>query len=496
MTLTVHPVLGLIIYEPFNYSLGANSPDPGAGANGGNGLPATNVGGSPSGTSTGLRSVWGNSTDVVTGLSYAQGAKTLVTSGNAGRVNNATWGTGTPGVYRSMTTDPFIADRIGSGGNLGPDGTSLYVSFLGSTSSTATEAFNLSLRYDGSNNFFISNTATGWRLNGTAASNAPLALNTPTFFVVRFDFAPGATDTVSLWINPVLGQPLGTPNAVATGINFPGLNNFQTRSSASNAMTLDELRVGTSLAAVTPFIPTPPIPGAPSDLRALAPSASQIDLNWNDNASDETSFELERSLDGSTGWTQIATPAANVTNFSDSGLTAGTTYHYRIRAANAAGKSEYSSTLNATTLNGVQDFRAANGLAIDGSEDLLIPAADGVNNLLKYAFNMIGSGIGQAPSLSVPNSAVLTARSSAGLPLVGSGTDADAGKLQITFIRRKAGSNPGITYMVEFSDELTSWSPNGSATETVTSTNAEFERVTVTDSLPSTDKRFARVTVR
>jgi hypothetical protein len=53
-----------------------------------------------------------------------------------------------------------------------------------------------------------------------------------------------------------------------------------------------------------------------------------------------------------------------------------------------------------------------------------------------------------------------------------------------------------VTYGVEFSDALSSWAANGSALETVTWMNTEFERVTVTDSVASNDKRFVRVTVR
>ena len=81
----------LILAEPFAYTVGTNNPDPDSGLNSGFGLPATNSGGSPSGTSTGLRNNWGTTTDVVTGLTYTQGTKTLTTSGAAARVNNATW---------------------------------------------------------------------------------------------------------------------------------------------------------------------------------------------------------------------------------------------------------------------------------------------------------------------------------------------------------------------------------------------------------------------
>lgn len=141
-------------------------------------------------------------------------------------------------------------------------------------------------------------------------------------------------------------------------------------------------------------------------------------------------------------------------------------------------------------------FRTSYGLAGDGAQDLLTPAGDGVPNLLKFAFNMLGSGNGQAATLATPNVATLAIGGSAGLPLA----SADAtGKLQLTYIRRKATASPapGVTYSVEFSGNLATgaWAINNSATETIVSLDATFERVTVTDSLVSPTHRFARVRV-
>jgi hypothetical protein len=143
---------------------------------------------------------------------------------------------------------------------------------------------------------------------------------------------------------------------------------------------------------------------------------------------------------------------------------------------------------------GVATFRTTHGLATDGSQDTLTPADDGVANLLKYAFNMLGTGTGQAATLDTPNSSGLPPGGSAGLPFTGIGTGPDNGKLQLTYIRRKAASNPGVTYAVEFSDTLATWGFNGSATSTVTSIDTNFERVIVTDSNTPT-KRFVRVCI-
>ena len=137
-------------------------------------------------------------------------------------------------------------------------------------------------------------------------------------------------------------------------------------------------------------------------------------------------------------------------------------------------------------------FRGYHSLAGDGSDDLLDPAEDGIGNLLKFAFNMIGSGTAQAPDLASPNVEVIDPSGSAGLPMASVDV---GGALNVTYLRRTAASAPGITYSVEFSNNLTSWQPNPAATENVTAIDALFERVTVTDSVPAAAGRFARVRV-
>ena len=89
-------------------------------------------------------------------------------------------------------------------------------------------------------------------------------------------------------------------------------------------------------------------PAAPASLTATAVSSTQINLAWTDNASNETGFAIERSPDGTT-FTPLATVSANVTTYQNTGLTASTTYHYRVRATNGVGPSGWSNVANAQT---------------------------------------------------------------------------------------------------------------------------------------------------
>lgn len=91
----------------------------------------------------------------------------------------------------------------------------------------------------------------------------------------------------------------------------------------------------------------PGAPLAPAILTAATVSSSQINLSWS-NVASETGYKIERSLDQAS-WIQIATTATDVITFSSTGLAAGTTYYYRVRATNSYGDSPYSFIASART---------------------------------------------------------------------------------------------------------------------------------------------------
>ncbi len=91
-----------------------------------------------------------------------------------------------------------------------------------------------------------------------------------------------------------------------------------------------------------PEVSTPTVPNAPINLKATSPLQGQIVLNWEDNATDETGFKIERSTTAGSGFVEIAQVTANITSYTDNNLTIAATYFYRVRAYNAAGNSAYS----------------------------------------------------------------------------------------------------------------------------------------------------------
>lgn len=90
-------------------------------------------------------------------------------------------------------------------------------------------------------------------------------------------------------------------------------------------------------------------PSAPSGLSATVISSSQVNLSWTDNSSNETGFEVKRATDS--GFTQNVVWIGNIqgTTYSNTGLSASTTYYYKVRAEGATQDSAYSGSVSATT---------------------------------------------------------------------------------------------------------------------------------------------------
>lgn len=114
---------------------------------------------------------------------------------------------------------------------------------------------------------------------------------------------------------------------------------FTLRPPAGRVLTLDPINsrfilpvVGGEAALAMASVAAP---NAPSDLGVEALSASSIVLSWTDNASTETGFEIDRSVDG-IAFTQVATVGADVETYADP-TPFTTKRYYRVRANNSGG---------------------------------------------------------------------------------------------------------------------------------------------------------------
>ena len=89
---------------------------------------------------------------------------------------------------------------------------------------------------------------------------------------------------------------------------------------------------------------------APTNLAAQSVGGTEVNLSWQDNSGNETSFEIFRK--GTSGsFALIATVGADAEIYTDASVTEGNTYFYQVRATNGGQQSEFSATALATTYN-------------------------------------------------------------------------------------------------------------------------------------------------
>ena len=92
-------------------------------------------------------------------------------------------------------------------------------------------------------------------------------------------------------------------------------------------------------------------PTAPTNLQA-SDSGSNVQLSWDDLSNNETDFVIERRLQGSSSWANLATRPANSNQFSDFTAIGGDSYEYRVKAINGGAHSTYSNVALITYIAG------------------------------------------------------------------------------------------------------------------------------------------------
>ncbi len=162
-------------------------------------------------------------------------------------------------------------------------------------------------------------------------------------------FAPDDSYT---WTVPNISEPSVQIAVIVTvpSNSFPPLPTSYYNLSDKFAIKKSSMILKPDLPDINPLIL---IPLAPANLTGTALSATSIQLNWEDKSVNETCFVIERQGPGTVPNQQIATVNANVTTYTDSGLTPATEYVYQIKARNQHGDSAIAGPVTVKTKAGV-----------------------------------------------------------------------------------------------------------------------------------------------
>ncbi|TAG08867.1 MAG: hypothetical protein EAZ42_09055 [Verrucomicrobia bacterium] len=294
-----------------------------------------------------------------------------------------------------------------------------------------------------------------------AVTNITTSLSTFASVITQMEFFDGDTS---------IGIDTSEPYSMPWVPSATGMRNLTVVASVTSGEPLTVSRVC--------FVAFANVPASPTGVAASS-AGTGILLEWT-GAPFSESYQIWRATAAAGPFSLLRAGHPN-SSFTDVEVIDGVTYFYQVRGVNTLGEGALSGVVSATAGGAQSDlalFRQQYGIEADGSEDLGIPASDGVANILKYAFNMMGSGVAQQLALDSPNTAVMNADGQAGLPRIEQTGDMPT---RLIFVRRKASSNPEIIYQVEHSTDLSpgSWQVNAAITETVNSLTTALERVTI-----------------
>jgi titin len=168
------------------------------------------------------------------------------------------------------------------------------------------------------------------------------ANNETSYRVFRRDGAAVTAVQVSLDL------PAGTVSWQDNGLAESSLYTYSVRAhnAAGDSGASNEAQVTT---------PAEPVaaPLAPTLLVGVAGTPRSVEVNWNDNSSNEEGFRLERHT-GTGAWTQIKTLEVGAIKWMDETVSPATVYSYRVKAYNAGGESAWSNEFTVTTPSDMQ----------------------------------------------------------------------------------------------------------------------------------------------
>lgn len=159
-----------------------------------------------------------------------------------------------------------------------------------------------------------------------------------------------------------------------------------------------------------------PLP-APTNLVAMALSASSIALQWQDNSADETAFYVYRGTTQFGPYSFIASVGGGISSYSDDALTPQTTYFYRVTAFRNVDEVDVESAetneANATTLTALPGLPTSVQAVALNSTDIDITWQDNSDN--EDGFRLYRGLTSDALSLVQTLGAGVTVRHATGL---------------------------------------------------------------------------------
>ncbi|MGV3723889.1 MAG: fibronectin type III domain-containing protein, partial [Actinomycetota bacterium] len=191
--------------------------------------------------------------------------------------------------------------------------------------------------------------------NEATVTTTPIPPSAPTALTLAASSATAIqvswTDTSNNETGFRVERKIGTGSFAFIGEAPADLPNFPDLGLAPDTFYTYRVRatgtIGSSAFADEATLPTPPL--APSGLGITVPAPRQLALTWTDNSQSETGFKVQRRTSSGV-FTLAGVVSAGVTSFLDTGVAAGVTYTYQIRATNAGGDSAPSASAMRLTL--------------------------------------------------------------------------------------------------------------------------------------------------
>ncbi|MTI39281.1 reprolysin-like metallopeptidase [Fulvivirga lutimaris] len=87
-------------------------------------------------------------------------------------------------------------------------------------------------------------------------------------------------------------------------------------------------------------------PNPPSNLKAVIVNGTDINLTWTDNSDNEHEFSIERSTEDNTSFEEIGKVGADITEYTDTGISLDNNYYYRVVAILDTDTSNYSNIVD------------------------------------------------------------------------------------------------------------------------------------------------------